>query len=143
MIASLALVLSAYLSPPFCVGRRALVFGAGAASLVVPTPLAALAADYAELQTRLDTPLVAQASMAPALGKVEPRMPGWLSGRWQCEQTLRRYSTPQGVQYIGAAGRPVSRLQRELAASLEAGLARVGSRNGVSVAGVASRCVII
>jgi hypothetical protein len=35
-----------------------------------------------------------------------------------------------------AAGRPVSRLQRELAASLEAGLARVGSRNGVSVAGV-------
>ena len=114
MIASLALVLSAYLSPPECVGRRALVFGA--ASLVVPTrPLAALAADYAELQTRLDTPLVAQASMAPALGKVEPKVPGWLSGRWQCEQTLRRYSTPQGVQYIGAAGRPVSEAEASAA----------------------------
>jgi len=69
---------------------------------------------FTELSTRLDAPLVTQSSMSP-MGGSPPPLPSWLVGTWQVEQTLQRYSTPQGVQFIGAAGRPIAEAEASAA----------------------------
>lgn len=101
--------------------RRALTLAAPAALFSSALPglptTAALAADpYTELRARLDGPIVTQSGdMAPVQGRVAPTLPGWLAGRWKCTQTLTAYSTPQGVQFIGAAGRPISEAEASAA----------------------------
>lgn len=109
------IVASSAISPSVGCSRRALVLGGPALGTILSGRQPAVAADTAaELRTRLETPLVSQLSMAPS-GGAEPLLPGWLAGRWQCEQTLQRYSTPQGVQYIGAAGRPIAEAEASAA----------------------------
>jgi len=101
--------------------RRTLVLGCAPASAVLLSqpavlPAAASTDDWNAMRARLEAPLVAQAGgTAPAPGRTLPPLPSWLAGRWQCEQTLRQYSTPQGVQYIGAAGRPLSEAEASAA----------------------------
>ena len=112
MAISLVFILSsccAALSPPPPRTRRAVLGGALTTTCFsCRQPAPAFAADaFTELRARLEAPLVTQLSTAPMAGR-EPSLPAeWLVGRWSCEQTLQRYSTPQGVQYIGAAGRPL------------------------------------
>ena len=47
---------------------------------------------------------------SPAVAPVpaEPALPSWVAGRWACTQTLESFRTPLGVQFIGAAGRPIA-----------------------------------
>ena len=113
--AALAVCVGAALAQgTWCSRRHAIVNGGGLFALSqVPRP--AVAADpFNDLNARLQAPLVTQTSIAPMAGP-EPRMPSWLAGRWQAEQTLQRYSTPQGVQFIGAAGRPISEAEASAA----------------------------
>ena len=99
--------------------RRAVVVGAPLAAWASGNSGAAVAAEgYSELRARLTQPIVAQSAnafTAPLPGRSEPRLPAWLAGRWQAEQTLQAYSTPLGVQYIGAAGRPLSEAEASAA----------------------------
>ena len=36
-------------------------------------------------------------------------------GRWRCEQTLTSFTTPLGVEFIGAPGRPLSEAEASAA----------------------------
>ena len=102
----------------YTISRRSVLSGASLASATLAgVPAAALADDntFAELSKRLDAPLVTQTSTAPSMNRREPLMPSWLVGDWQVEQTLQRYSTPQGVQFIGAAGRPLAEAEASAA----------------------------
>lgn len=95
--------------------RRALPsLGAAAAAAAWPR-LAVLAAPplSEELRMRLELPLLASPGVTPSADA--PPLPAWLEGRWRCEQTLRAFSTPQGVQFIGAAGRPLSEAEASAA----------------------------
>ena len=95
--------------------RRAVLYGGTSLAAVLRFSEPSIAADlFGELRSRLDAPLVKQLSIAPMAGK-EPRLPSWLAGRWQAEQTLQRYSAPLGVQYIGAAGRPLAEAEASAA----------------------------
>lgn len=100
--------------------RRAFVIGAPLAALSSNlVPNAAVAADgFNELRARLEQPVVAQVSgamNAPNPFSKAPTLPPWMVGRWEAEQTLQRYSTPLGVQYIGAAGRPLAEAEASAA----------------------------
>ena len=80
------------------------------------SPLAAAAADpYDELRSRLAAPLVSQSATSPLGSRDEARLPAWMAGRWRCEQTLQAFTTPLGVQYIGAPGRPIAEAEASAA----------------------------
>ena len=100
--------------------RRAVVIG-GATQLFRPPSVTAADA-YSELQSRISAPVVVQQGFAAGPGRTSPALPGWLAGEWRCEQTLQAYSTPLGIQYIGAAGRPLS----EATASAQQTKAQIG-----------------
>ena len=68
---------------------------------------------YTELRMRLEAPSVQQVGESPM--RERPLLPAWMAGRWQCEQTLQRFTTPLGVQYIGAPGRPISEAEASAA----------------------------
>lgn len=80
-----------------------------------PSPAVGAADAFSELSSRLDAPLVMQPSSLTMAGREAQALPPWIAGRWQATQTLERYSTPQGIQYIGAAGRPISEAEASAA----------------------------
>lgn len=91
--------------------RRA-VCGALTVSVSLLGPAATPARD-ASLFDRLDATVLKQLPTAP---KPEiPVLPSWVAGRWRCEQTLQRFTTPLGVQFIGAAGQPVAEAEKSAA----------------------------
>jgi hypothetical protein len=94
--------------------RGALLLGA---SVLVggPSCRPAVAADsgFNELRARLEAPSVSQ--LGDSIMREEPVLPAWLAGRWRAEQTLERFSTPLGVQFIGAPGRPLSEAEASAA----------------------------
>ena len=119
----LLLGFEAALSPPSGLTQRAsrrsviaAPLAAPLASLLLP-PCPAVAADaFDELTGRLEMPVVPEAGDGNAMqGKPEPKLPAWLAGRWRCEQTLTAFTTPLGVQYIGAPGRPISEAEASAA----------------------------
>jgi hypothetical protein len=93
--------------------RRAL-FTLAPALLCLPEPSFPALAAYDELCARLDAPQLQEPAAAPSGGR-PPALPAWLTGTWQCKQTLRAFATPQGVQFIGAAGRPISEAEASAA----------------------------
>ena len=96
--------------------RRSIVLVAAAAAWLPSVPKAALAADpYQELRARLAAPIVSEAGDGTMAGRPEPPLPAWLSGRWRAEQTLTEFNMPLGVQFIGAAGRPLSEAEASAA----------------------------
>jgi len=68
-----------------------------------------------ELLARMDEPVIKSPSFTPQASSKEPLYPQWLVGRWQCTQTLTSFTTPLGVQFIGAAGRPLSEAEASAA----------------------------
>jgi hypothetical protein len=90
------------LSRPSFIGA-ALAACATLQTTVLPTRAAD---DFSLLSSRLRAPILQQPNFSPSPG--EPPLPGWLVGDWACTQTLVGFSTPLGVQYIGAAGRPIA-----------------------------------
>ena len=68
------------------------------------------------LTERLTASILSEPSVVPTI--TEPPLPAWLVGTWDCEQTLQSFTTPLGVQFIGAAGRPVSEAQASVAETL-------------------------
>lgn len=79
-------------------------------------PAAAAADAFGELLARLDAPLLSEVGDGNSMqGRPEPRLPTWLAGRWRCEQTLTGFTTPLGVQYIGAPGRPLAEAEASAA----------------------------
>ena len=95
--------------------RRAVVVTAPAAFASSTLPLPAVGADvYDEISARLDSPILKSPSFTPQPASA-PLYPQWLAGRWQCTQTLTTFSTPLGVQFIGAAGRPLSEAEASAA----------------------------
>lgn len=93
--------------------RRALL-ASGAATIAASSKPAVAADAYGELMSRLQAPIVSEAGDSGSGGK-EPALPGWLAGRWQCEQTLTSFTLPLGVQYIGAPGRPLAEAEASAA----------------------------
>jgi hypothetical protein len=94
------------------ISRRGAILSAAALASLSP-PIATLAADpFSELLTRLNSPVVTQSSFAA--DKLTP-LPSWLVGRWKATQTLTSFTTPLGVQYIGAPGRPISEAEASAA----------------------------
>ena len=78
-----------------------------------PAQPARAAPAFDDLRSRLDAPIVKEPSAAPGGG--EPALPAWLEGTWRCEQTLTRFTTPLGVAFIGAPGRPISEAEASAA----------------------------
>ena len=62
---------------------------------------------YDGIRTRLESPVL-KLPPTPQQDIDEPLYPRWLVGRWQCTQTLTAFSTPLGVEYLSAAGQPLS-----------------------------------
>ena len=93
------------------------MLAAAAAACLPSAPRPALAGDpYQELCARLAAPIVSEAGDGNAMaGRPEPMLPAWLSGRWRAEQTLTDFNMPLGVQFIGAAGRPLSEAEASAA----------------------------
>ena len=73
------------------------------------------------LRARLSAPLLSAPPVTP--DPSDPPLPAWLEGRWEATQTLEQFTTPLGVQFIGAAGRPISEAEAS-AASTRAQLGR-------------------
>lgn len=67
----------------------------------------------AQLAARLDAPQLKSPGVAPVPS--DTALPAWVAGRWQCTQTLESFRTPLGVQFIGAAGRPISEAEASAA----------------------------
>ena len=103
--------------------RRAVTLGAATAAIsapVIPAAHAASGADtsYTVLQSRLEVPVVKSPGFSPS-GSTLPALPEWVVGDWEATQTLVRFSTPLGVQYIGAPGRPLSEAEASAAQTRE------------------------
>eukprot|EP00967_Tisochrysis_lutea_P104323 scaffold158295_cov30-Tisochrysis_lutea.AAC.1 len=101
-------------SAPSLASRRALLALAPAAIFWRTQPASPATNLYDELLARLDAPQLAEPAVAPSATKPPP-LPGWLAGSWRCRQTLRAFVTPQGIQFIGVAGRPLSEAQASAA----------------------------
>ena len=97
--------------------RRSLLVAAPAAIWLPTRSQPAVAADpYDGLAARLAAPVVAEAGDGNSMqGRPEPPLPGWMAGRWRCEQTLTAFTLPLGVEYIGAPGRPISEAEASAA----------------------------
>ena len=94
-------------------GRRSVLLSAPLA--LCWRPGAARAAEsYESLATRLRQPVVQEVGEKPSSG-AEPPLPAWMVGRWRCEQTLTSFTTPLGVEFIGAPGRPLSEAEASAA----------------------------
>lgn len=93
--------------------RRALVVLAPAL-LCRPEPSFSAATAFDELCARLEAPQLQEPAVAPS-GARPPALPAWIAGAWRCRQTLRAFATPQGVQFLGAAGRPISEAEASAA----------------------------
>ena len=103
------------------VHRRAVLSTAQLAALSL-LPLDRRPAYAAEpLRARLSAPLLSAPPVTP--DPSDPPLPSWLEGRWEATQTLEQFTTPLGVQFIGAAGRPISEAEAS-AASTRAQLGR-------------------
>lgn len=104
MLATLFLVPS-LLQP----SRRAVLLAPPVAlfSAANPSVAASPPVGYDELFSRLDTSALKSPTFTPS-GSAIPLLPNWLDGQWDATQTLTRFTTPLGVQFIGAPGRPLS-----------------------------------
>jgi hypothetical protein len=107
-------------APAGAASRRAIMASAPAAafftSALLPLAPAAAGTDLsADLLARLDEPVIKSPGFTPQAASAEPLYPQWLAGRWQCTQTLTSFTTPLGVQFIGAAGRPLSEAEASAA----------------------------
>ena len=100
--------------------RRVVLSTAQLAALsILPLDRPAFAAE--PLRSRLSAPLLSAPPVTP--DPADPPLPSWLEGRWEATQTLEQFTTPLGVQFIGAAGRPISEAEAS-AASTRAQLGR-------------------
>ena len=71
---------------------------------------------YYSIRLRLESPVLNSPPVTPQQGSEdEPVYPRWLVGRWQCTQTLTAFSTPLGVEFLGAAGQPLSEAEASAA----------------------------
>lgn len=102
--------------------RRAVALAAPTAlfsSAALPRPRSAEASEvdsFEELCSRIDDPVLKSPSFVPkSLASAQPLYPKWLAGRWLCTQTLTSFTTPLGVQFIGAPGRPISEAEASAA----------------------------
>ena len=112
LVVTSALALSSSSMAALTSRRGALIIGASGLCLPACQPAAA-ADQYNELRARLEAPTVRQ--LGDAVMRDEPLLPAWLAGRWRAEQTLDRFTTPLGVQFIGAPGRPISEAEASAA----------------------------
>eukprot|EP00966_Prymnesium_polylepis_P257955 5958614-Prymnesium_polylepis.1 len=73
---------------------------------LLPAERVAAATNLDALSARLEATVLKEPDIKPTADA--PSLPAWLVGRWECTSTLQACSTPLGVQFIGAPGRPPS-----------------------------------
>lgn len=77
---------------------------------ILPTQHAAAASPFDNLVGRLEASIVKEPDVTPNADA--PSLPPWIIGRWQCTQTLQKFTTPQGVEFTAAPGQPVREAEK-------------------------------